>query len=84
MYRVVISGGGLREAGYPNAPQSKMLEGKTVVLPPRFYQSASVSSRHRIMFANRCCESLSYLVLTLAAQNGAGLSKVDLTAIEGR
>ena len=36
------------------------------------------------MFANRCCESLSYLVLTLAAQNGAGLSKVDLTVIEGR
>ena len=30
------SGGGLRETGYPNAPQSKMLGGKTVVLPPRF------------------------------------------------
>ena len=28
------SGGGLREAGYPNAPHSKMLGGKTVVLPP--------------------------------------------------
>ena len=34
--RIGNSGGGLREAGYPNAPQSKMLGGKTVVLPPRF------------------------------------------------
>ena len=34
--RCRISGGGLREAGYPNAPQSKMLGGKTVVLPPDF------------------------------------------------
>ena len=40
------SGGGLREAGYPNAPQSKMLGGKMVVLPPRFLHPVSVRTRH--------------------------------------
>ena len=35
-FDAVSSGGGLRKAGYPNASQSKMLGGKTIVSPPRF------------------------------------------------
>ena len=69
----------------PKCPPVKNAGRQNCRFAPRFKQSVSVSSRHIIIFANRCCEPLSYLVLTLAAQNGAGLSKVDQQLyIEGR